>query len=69
MTIAELRRLSVEDLEKQIEEGKRDLLDLRFQAVSGRLGNPMVIRRLRCDVARMKTVRNEMRGDWAPAKG
>jgi len=69
MTAAELRRLSVEDLEKRIEEAKRELLDLRFQVVSGRLGNPMAIRHLRGDVARMKTVYNEMRGGSVPAKG
>ncbi|NCO58265.1 MAG: 50S ribosomal protein L29 [Nitrospirae bacterium CG18_big_fil_WC_8_21_14_2_50_70_55] len=69
MTAAELRRLSIEDLEKRIEEGKREMLDLRFQGVSGRLGNPMVIRKLRGDIARMKTVHNEMRGSLVPVKG
>ncbi len=69
MTAAELRRLSIEELEKRIEESKRELLDLRFQVVSGRLANPMAIRHLRGDIARMKTVHNEMRGGSVPAKG
>ncbi|RMF84079.1 MAG: 50S ribosomal protein L29 [Nitrospirae bacterium] len=69
MTAAELRRLAPEELERRLAEAKRELLDLRFQVVSGRLTNPMAIRHLRRDIARMKTVYNEMRGRALPAKG
>jgi len=59
MTAAELRKLSVDELDKRVRDAKRELMDLRFQAVSGRLVNTAALRRLRTDIARMRTVTNE----------
>ena len=59
MTAAELRKLSVDELDKRVRDAKRELMDLRFQAVSGRLANTAALRRLRADIARMRTVTNE----------
>jgi large subunit ribosomal protein L29 len=59
MTAKELRKLSMEELDKRVRDAKRELMDLRFQTVSGRLVNTSELRRLRTDIARMKTVANE----------
>jgi large subunit ribosomal protein L29 len=59
MTAAELRKLSVDELDKRVRDAKRELMDLRFQTVSGRLVNTSELRRLRTDIARMRTVANE----------
>jgi large subunit ribosomal protein L29 len=59
MTAAELRKLSMDELDKRVRDAKRELMDLRFQTVSGRLVNTAELRRLRTDIARMRTVANE----------
>ena len=59
MKTAELRKLSQEELEQRVRDAKRELMDLRFQAVSGRLVKTSELRRLRTDIARMKTVANQ----------
>jgi len=59
MTATELRKLSLEELDKRVHDAKRELMDLRFQTVSGRLVNTSELRRLRTDIARMRTVANE----------
>ncbi|HEX9591794.1 MAG TPA: 50S ribosomal protein L29 [bacterium] len=60
MKAAELRKLSQEELEQRVRDAKRELMDLRFQAVSGRLVKTSELRRLRTDIAQMKTVANQM---------
>jgi len=59
MTATELRKLSLDELDKRVRDAKRELMDLRFQTVSGRLVNTSELRRLRTDIARMRTVANE----------
>jgi large subunit ribosomal protein L29 len=60
MKATELRKLSQEEIEQRVRDAKRELMDLRFQAVSGRLVKTSELRRLRTDIARMKTVANQM---------
>lgn len=60
MKAAELRKLSQEELDQRVRDAKRELMDLRFQAVSGRLVKTSELRRLRTDIAQMKTVANQM---------
>jgi large subunit ribosomal protein L29 len=60
MKAAELRKLSQEELGQRVRAAKRELMDLRFQAVSGRLVKTSELRRLRTDIARMKTVANQL---------
>lgn len=59
MTATELRKLSVDELDERVRDAKRELMDIRFQSVSGRLVNTSQLRRLRIDIARMRTVANE----------
>ena len=59
MEINELRKLSSEELKKKIKETKEDLFAKRMQQANGTLDKPVVLRTLRRDIARMKTVLRE----------
>ena len=59
MTNEELRKLSIADLLKKIEESKAELFNLRFNQAKGNLEKPSRIRELRTLVARAKTILRE----------
>jgi large subunit ribosomal protein L29 len=54
-----LRELTDEELDARIEENQRELFRLRFRSATQELENPMLLRQLRRDIARMKTVLRE----------
>ncbi|MBI5406127.1 MAG: 50S ribosomal protein L29 [Nitrospirae bacterium] len=57
MTLDEIRNATQEELDQHEEELKRELFNLRFQKViSGGVENPMRIRHVRKEIARIKTV-------------
>jgi large subunit ribosomal protein L29 len=56
MKPAELRELPDEDLLARLEANKEELFNLRFQMATGQLDNPMRIKEVRHDVARILTV-------------
>jgi len=55
----EIREMSDEQLEFALKESQEELFHLRFQAATERLDAPSNLRRLRRDVARMKTIQRE----------
>ena len=55
----ELREMADEELENKFSEAKEELFNLRFQLVTGQLDNPMRIRVMRKEVARILTVMRE----------
>ncbi len=59
MKIRELRELSAEDLKHKELELRDQLFKLRFQKSLGQLDNPMKIRNIRRDLARIKTLLRE----------
>lgn len=59
MKARELRELTDEELERKIAELKEELFNLRFQMVTGQLDNPMRIKLIRKDIARIKTILRE----------
>ncbi|HHX01094.1 MAG TPA: 50S ribosomal protein L29 [Firmicutes bacterium] len=59
MKAKELRNLSSEELDKKLAELKEELFNLRFQLATGQLENPMRVRAVRKDIARVKTVMTE----------
>jgi large subunit ribosomal protein L29 len=59
MDAAELRALTDEELEERIDEIKTEWRDLRFDEAVGRLTNPMRIRQIKREIARIKTIRKE----------
>jgi large subunit ribosomal protein L29 len=52
----ELRDLPDEELLSRLEGQKEELFNLRFQAATGQLDNPMRIKEVRHDIARILTV-------------
>lgn len=59
MKAKELRDLSAEELDQRLAELKEELFNLRFQLATGQLENPMRVRAIRKDIARVKTVITE----------
>ncbi len=59
MKAKELRDLSAQELEKKLADLKEELFNLRFQLATGQLENPMRVRDVRKDIARVKTVMQE----------
>jgi large subunit ribosomal protein L29 len=56
---AELRELPEEALLEQLESAKEELFNLRFQLATGQLDNPMRIKEVRREVARILTILRE----------
>ena len=56
MKTAELHELPDDELLARLEGQKEELFNLRFQAATGQLDNPMRIKQVRHDVARILTV-------------
>ena len=53
---AELRELPDDELLARLESSKEELFNLRFQSATGQLDNPMRVKEVRHDIARMLTV-------------
>ena len=59
MKAKELRSLSVEDLNKKMDDLKKDLFMLRMQHATNQLDNPLQIAAVKKDIARIKTIIRE----------
>lgn len=55
----ELRAMSEDELNAQLKSLKEQLFRLRFQLATAQLENPMMIRQVRKDIARVHTVLRE----------
>lgn len=56
MTAAELKKLSVDELNEKLGDLKEELFNLRFQLAINQLENPMRISAVKKDIARVSTV-------------
>lgn len=56
MKAAELRELPDDELLARLESQKEELFNLRFQSATGQLDNPMRVKEVRHDIARILTV-------------
>lgn len=68
MKAKEFRELSPEELRQKEAELKEDLFKLRLRAAVSQLENPMRLRELRRDIARLRTVQRE-KGAGKPVPG
>ena len=59
MKAAEVRRLSLEELNQRLGDSADDLFRMRFQLISGQLQNTMSLKQTRQEVARIKTIIRE----------
>ena len=55
----EIRDLGDADIRQKIEEAQEELFRLRFRSATQPLENPLLVRALRRDIARMKTILRE----------
>ena len=53
---SELRDLPQEELSARLESAKEELFNLRFQLATGQLDNPMRIKEVRHEIARIMTL-------------
>ncbi len=65
MKANELRQKSAEDLQKELTGLLEEQFKLRMQQGAGQLQRPSDVKRVRRDIARVKTVLNEMQGGKA----
>lgn len=61
MKAADLRKKKNEELNKQLLDLRREQFNLRMQKGSGQLGKPSEARRVRREIARIKTVMAELK--------
>jgi len=59
MIISEIKEQTKEELEAKLADIKKSIFNLKFQKAKGKLENPVKIRNLRKDVARIKTLLRE----------
>lgn len=62
MKAKEIRDLSMDELKDKLKDAKIELFNLRFQLATGQLDNPLKIREVKRDIARIKTVIQGMGG-------
>ncbi len=60
MDLKELRQLSSAELAEKAKQLAQELFNLRFQLGTGRLENPMQIRKTKRSIAQVKTVLREV---------
>ncbi|MDD4568774.1 MAG: 50S ribosomal protein L29 [Tepidanaerobacteraceae bacterium] len=63
MKLKQIRDLSDKELLQKEKDFKGELFNLRFQAATGQLDNPMRIRDVRKTIARIKTVLTERQNE------
>ncbi|MGQ9570830.1 MAG: 50S ribosomal protein L29 [Thermodesulfovibrionales bacterium] len=59
MRPSEIRNMTVDELSDKEQELRRELFNLRFQQATGEIQNPMRIRTVKRDIARILTIKTE----------
>jgi large subunit ribosomal protein L29 len=67
MKSADLRAMSVDQLDDEFLKLKKERFNLRFQRATGQLENTSRVRQVRRDIARIKTIAAQKRAGTAPA--
>jgi large subunit ribosomal protein L29 len=65
----ELRELATEELQQAQQDKMKEYFDLRKVKVTGKLENPLQLRQVRREIARIKTVLNERMREKAGNNG
>ena len=60
MDLKELRQLTGPELEGKAQQLTQELFNLLFQLGTGRLENPMQVRKTKRSIARVKTIQREL---------
>ena len=59
MDLNNIRKMTDQEREVELARMKQELFNLRFQHVTGQLDNPVKMRELKRDIARVKTIIRE----------
>ena len=59
MELKKMRELTEVELNTELDKMKKELFNLRFQHVTGQLENPVKMRELKRNIARVKTIIRE----------
>ena len=62
MKAKDIRAMSAEERQKELSALLKEQFNLRMQKSTGQLGNPANIRKVRRNIARLRTVMNELKG-------
>ena len=60
MDLNTIRKMTDQERTAELARMKQELFNLRFQHVNGQLDNPVKMREIRRDIARVKTIIREM---------
>lgn len=67
MELNKMREMTEVELNAELDKMKKELFNLRFQHVTGQLENPVKMREVRRDIARVKTIIREKELDKVQA--
>ncbi len=67
MELNKMRVMTDAELAAELDKMKKELFNLRFQHVTGQLENPLQMREVRKNIARVKTIMREKELDKAQA--
>ncbi len=59
MKVKDLKEMTIEELDQQLQDINKEQFNLKLQQVSGQLENPVRIKDLRRLVARIRTIQNQ----------
>ena len=60
MDLNKIRKMTDQERTAELDRMKQELVNLRFQHVTGQLENPVKMREVRRDIARVKTIMREV---------
>lgn len=67
MELKKMREMTDIELNAELDKMKKELFNLRFQHVTGQLENPVKMREVKRDIARVKTIIREKELEKAQA--
>ena len=59
MKTAEIRNMSVDEIRNRIDDTRQELMNLRFQVVTGQLTDTSRLKRVRRQIAQLETILHE----------
>lgn len=59
LKVDQIRQMTDEEVQAKLKEFKEELFNLRFQMATGQLDNPMRLKAVRKNIARVKTIQRE----------
>lgn len=61
MKTADVRELSDKERQEKVDDLQQEFFNLKFQLATGKIENPGRLRLIRRDIARIKTIQNQMK--------